>query len=306
MSDFINMEERIERLDHIIEGADVCDDQGLLKTFNLNELQKDRLTFALNYYLYTNLTRWYTDKQFLFSNNMLEAYPEEIMNLPNITPNGLILPKVENCIAYNFLHQEFTQAFSAIGMDDKIESIQYPINIRIKQGIPDPIVDQRPLSSTKPHTDVWAGDSGGAMLIFLSLLGNPEKAGINFMFAREFPTAFACPLKDYVSGEEVVKTAEKLSAQFCNGKWFMIDSYLLHQTTKRGPGLRISLDLRFMPKKLVPSDTKGHEDRLKFFCSYEKWLAIGSRYWMLTKESMHNKVQPQYDFAIVDYPQGAC
>jgi len=305
MSEFIDMQERITRLDHVTSNADLCDDQGLLKTFNLANIQNDRLVFALNYYLYTNLRHWYKDKQFIFSNDMLEAYPNEILGLPNITPNGLILPKVENCIAYNFLHQEFAQAFSDIGMNDKIESIQYPINIRIKQGLPNPTVDQRPLSSTKSHTDVWAGDSGGAMLVFLSLLGNPDKAGINFMYAKNFPTAYARPLQDYVSGEPVVKTAEKLSAKFCNGKWFMIDSYLLHQTTKNGEGLRISLDIRFMPKKIIASDTKGADDRLRFFCSFDQWLEVGSKRWVTTNESMGDTVKPNYDFKLVDYPQGA-
>lgn len=302
MSDFIDMQERISRLDYISSGTDLDEDKGLLKTFNLHDLRNERLVFALNYYLYTNLCSWYKDSKFVFSNNMLEDYPTEIMALPNITPNGLILPKVENSMAYNLLHAEFAQAFSAIGMNDKIDSIQYPINIRIKQGLPNPEVDARPLSSTKPHTDIWAGDSGGAMLVFLSLLGDPDKAGINFFYAKDFPKEYACPLKDYVSGEPVIKTAEHLPATFKNGKWFMIDSYLIHQTTKKGAGLRISMDLRFMPKKIIASDTKGAEERLRFFCSFEKWLEIGKRYWVSTKESMSSPVRSEYDFKLVDCP----
>lgn len=303
MSEFLDMQERVGRLNHITAAATIKEDHGLLKTFPISDLKHGRLIFALNYYLYVNLINWYENKKFNFSNNMISDYPQEILNLPNITPNGLILPKVENSIAYNFLHHEFALAFNELGIGDEIESIQFPINIRIKDGTPDPVVDQRPLSSTKPHTDIWAGDSAGAMLVFLSLLGDAEKAGIDFLYAKQFPKNFACPLKDYDSGQDVVKYAEKLPAKFCNGEWFMIDSYLLHQTIKNGAGLRISIDIRFMPKKVVSSDTKGAQERIQFFCNYEKWSQIGTHYWVSTNERMANKPKSQYDFTIIDYPK---
>ncbi len=303
MSEFLDMQERVERLNHLTVDATVSEDHGLLKTFPLKKAQHDRLIFGLNQYLYANLNYWYPDKSFNFSNNMLADYGDEIMALPNVTPNGLILPKVENTLSYNYLHKEFAQAFSQIGMSEEVASIQFPINIRIKDGTPDPVVDQRPLSSTKPHTDIWAGDSAGAMLVFLSLLGDPEKAGIDFLHVPQFPTKFAVPLKDYESGKEVVDKAEKLPMRFVNGKWFMIDSYLLHQTIKNGKGLRISIDIRFMPKRTVSSDTAGAEERLRFFTTFDKWASVGSDYWVTTKQSMHDKPKSEYDFTIINYPK---
>jgi hypothetical protein len=303
MSEFLNMQERIERFNLITAQAKKVDDHGLLQTFPLSQLNHTRLLFALNYYLYVNLTEWYSNQEFHFSGNMLEDYGNEILKLPNVTPNGLILPKVENCIAYNFLHREFALAFDRIGMSDEVESIQFPINIRVKQGLPNPVVDERPLSSTKPHTDIWAGDPAAAMLVFLSLLGDPEKAGLQFMHVPEFPKKFSGPLKDYDSGKEVVDLAQKIPAQLSNGKWFMIDSYLLHQTIKNGAGLRISIDIRFMPKRLVSSDTMGSAERLQFFSSYDKWSKIGSHYWVTTDERMGDKPKSTYDFTIIDYPR---
>lgn len=303
MSEFLDMHERVGRLNHITAGAKISEDHGLLKMFPLGTAMHDRLVFALNQYLYVNLNQWHRDKSFNFSNNMLAEYGDEILQLPNITPNGLILPKVENCLAYNFLHSEFALAFADIGMGHEIQSIQFPINIRIKDGLPDPVVDQRPLSSTKPHTDIWAGDSAGAMLVFLSLLGDPGKAGIDFLYVPNFPKKFAVPLKDYESGKEVVENAEKLPAKFVNGKWYMIDAYLVHQTIKRGKGLRISIDVRFMPKTVISSDTKGAEERLKLFTTFDKWSKVGTEYWVTTNQSMKDKPKPEYDFCLVDFPR---
>jgi hypothetical protein len=302
MSEFLDMHERVERFNHITNEAEVTDDHGLLKTFPLADYNRERLLFALNYYLYVNLIKWYENKTFNFSLNMLEQYSEDIVNLPNITPNGLILPKVENTIAYNFLHSEFAHAFDQIGISEAVDTIQFPINIRIKQGLPNPAVDQRPLSSTKVHTDIWAGDPACAMLVFLSLLGDPAKAGLNFLYTPQFPKKFAGPLKDYESGKEVVDMTHRLPAQLSNGKWFMIDSYLLHQTVKNGEGLRISIDIRFMPKKIIPSDTLGSEERLRFFATYDKWSQVGSRYWVTTNEKMSDPPKQKYDYTVIDYP----
>jgi hypothetical protein len=302
MSEFFDMQERVERFNLITEVAETTEDHGLLKTFPLSDYNRERLIFALNYYLYINLVKWHANKIFDFSLDMLKKYPEEILALPNITPNGLILPKVENCIAYNFLHAEFAHAFSQIRINEAIDTIQFPINIRIIQGKPNPIVDQRPLSSTKPHTDIWAGDPACAMLVFLSLLGDPTRAGLDFMFTSQFPKKFAGPLKDYESGQEVVAMTERLPTQLINGKWFIIDSYLLHQTIKNGEGLRISIDIRFMPKKIISSDTLGSDERLRFFATYDKWSQVGSSYWVTTNEKMSDPPKQKYDYSIIEYP----
>jgi hypothetical protein len=303
MAEIVNLNERVERFNTMAAGWNVADDYGLLKTISLNSVQLERLSTALNFYLYSSLCAWYENENIVFSNNILKDQEANIRNLPNITPNGLVLPKTENCAAYNTLHNVFAKVFEEIKIGSHIESIQYPINIRLQSGMPNPTLDTRPRSSVKPHTDIWAGDPASGMVVFLSLLGDPQKTGIRFLKPDIFPEAFVKTLDDYDLGQEVVDQSVELPCELVNGKFFIMDPYMIHRTTKNGEGLRVSLDFRFIPKQQVVSDKMVDLERGPYFISYEKWSQIGKEIWMSSPESIKSpyKKTSSQDFTI-GYP----
>jgi hypothetical protein len=286
MAEVVDLDERVERFDALAAGLNIAEDYGLLKTLSLTAIQRSRLTTALNYYLYASLCAWYENEDIKFSENILAEHAQNIMNLPNITPNGLVLPKKENCAAYNALHREFVNIFHDIHIGEHIEIIQYPINIRLQSGTPNAVLDSRPRSSVKPHTDIWAGDPASGMVVFLSLLGDPDRAGIRFMRPAVFPVSFVMPLEDFDLGKPVIETAEELPCLLENGKFFIMDPYMIHRTTKLGPALRVSLDFRFIPKKQVISDKMVDMERSPYFISFQEWSRIGTDSWMSSPESI--------------------
>src|SRR5262249_54083873 len=153
----------------------------------------------------------------------------------------------------NMLQKEAIAAFDAVGISERIARVQYPVNIRIQSGHPEERVDHRPRASSKPHSDIWAGEPSSGILVFLSLLGDPGLSGIHFYQPRTFPISFVRTLENFDEGLPLMEDAIEIG-QFDNSGWFLADSYVLHRTVKAGAGLRISLDFRFIPKDRVSSD----------------------------------------------------
>src|SRR5690606_6759083 len=131
-------------------------------------------------------------------------YTEEVIGLPNITPNGLVLPKIENQLGFNVVQKEAIAAFDALGLGEHIARVQWPVNIRLQSGTPNPVIDARPRASVKPHSDIWAGDPASGLMCFLAVLGNPECSGIDFIQPKNFPKSFVRPLEDYNEGQELM------------------------------------------------------------------------------------------------------
>ena len=302
MSEFVSLNERIERFKSITTHSPIVEDHGLLKTLSIDLVHLNRIKTALAWYLYANLNACHYDRQFSMSLNILEDYAQEINALPNITPNGLVLPKRENCAAYNILHQQFADIFMATGLGQFIDKIQYPINVRLQNGCANTEIDTRPRSSSKPHTDIWAGDPGSAIVVFLSLLGLPDKAGIRFLSTEQFPLSFVRSLEDFDLGSDLVKDCRPLDCPFKNDYFYLMDPYLIHQTTKNGEGLRVSIDLRFIPHHVLSSDWMGDVERHDYFISFDQWCRIGKDYWLTTDESILTAIKPTTRDYTVGYP----
>ncbi len=285
MSGFVALDERVERLGMITQHASVTEDSGLVKLMSITETYRSRIRGALNMLLWSCLTSHFKDKSFILSDDMLRDYEADIVKLPNITPNGLLLPKSENLLAFNLLQKEAIEAFSTLGIGSEIARIQFPINIRVQNGAPDSNIDSRPRASVKPHSDIWAGDPASGILVFLSVLGDPQKAGIDFMMPKTFPLSFVRTLEDYNEGTEIAKDAQTI-ARFDARGWYFADPYLIHRTTKNSPGYRISLDFRFIPAARTSSDIDEDETRKPWFIPFSDWCGIGTRKMLVTNERM--------------------
>ena len=97
--------ERAGRLARICSGAKLDQDFPLLKALVLDEVMFARLRNAVNIYLYVTLDAYYRDRKFDLGSDLIETERGAIAGLPNITPNGLVLPKRQTYAAYNLVHQ---------------------------------------------------------------------------------------------------------------------------------------------------------------------------------------------------------
>jgi hypothetical protein len=266
-----------ERLSGILSHLNLTQDLPLLKSLHIPSSYFTQLTNSANYFLYANLAKYFKDKIFEFTEDMLERYPDEIQALPCITPNGMILPKRETFLEYNLVYHAVTRIMAELGIDEHIHSACKNIHLRLVDGRPDPILDSRPYSSVKLHTDIWVGDPVNIIQVFIPLLGDTENTDVSFFEPEEFVDDYIRTLNDYAEGESMKSNKIKYDTTFKKGEVFFTDSFLLHKTIKRNGGLRLSIDFRFMPKKkIIVGRPKNEEDiLLANYIDLAKWYDIG-------------------------------
>lgn len=217
------------------------------------------------------------DPTYLYSHdiNILEIYKQEILNLPNMTPNGLVLPKKDNFLAYNQLHHTVCRIFKNLNIDKHVKLIHAPINIRIINGKTSN-ADSRPRASSKLHSDIWAGEFSNTVMVFLTVLGDVENNGIEFYEPTErFHKEFCKPLNDYLEGATLEKESTRYDCSLKAGFTYFTDPFLLHRTIKKSPKLRLSIDFRFVPYAKCPTDIEVETQRHKNYISLDKWYEIG-------------------------------
>lgn len=289
MSDMISIKEREDRLARLTQNVTkLPGSDPLLQAMPIDVNDHKRIRSALNVFLWTCLNASYPERYFQLSDDMLKSYEQEILSLPNVTPNGLILPKKENYLAYNYLQKEASAAFAKLGFGKGISRVQYPINIRMQNGRPNPAIDNRARASVKLHSDIWAGDPASAALCFLCLLGDPlTSSGIRFFKPSKFPLSMARALDDFNDGAALMEGTVELP-QFDARGWYMADSYLIHQTTKNGSGVRISIDFRIIPTETVSSDLNEEPRRSSFFTTFDEWLKLGDERLITSEEGIRS------------------
>jgi hypothetical protein len=173
---------------------------------------------------------------------------------PDITPNGLLAPKIETMRAY----EEVVLALwglltSALGASTLLFIDGAP-NVRLKLGLEPEENLSRPRSTEAPHLDCCAGTSSDSVNMFIPLGGD---------VARNTESLFRVPntwseewtsQRSYHDASEIVSQYEEISFAELPppkiGEAILWDSSVLHKTTRLSPcQARLSIDLHFTPKK---------------------------------------------------------
>ena len=266
--------ERAERLAGIVDGLDVVVDYPLLKAVRLPDALMKRLRNAVNLYLYATLDSYYRDRVFDLNGELLVSAAAEIRELPNITPNGLILAKKQNYLAYNMVHSVAVDVFTALGLPRHVRSIHAPINLRLVDGS-DRRFDGRPRASAKWHSDMWAGEPAAAVICFLPVFGQIGKLGVRWIEPNSFPRDLARPLDDFRDGESIIAGGTEYTVPFDPGVMIFSDPFLVHATQRDSLDLRLSVDFRFVAREGIASDALAPGTRQENYLSYEDWAEIG-------------------------------
>lgn len=201
--------------------------------------------------------------------------------IPNYDIGGLLMPKREFNVEFNQFHKSVAQTFRDFQLEGLLDTIDLPVNLRMVYGATDKERARQPFSSSKPHSDVWAGVPYDAVIVVLPLFGDIEHITIECgEMPREQEMAWMRPLDDYSDGD-VRKVVPYSDAPLRHGSVYFADARLLHQTVRRTKeGVRLSVDFRFRMKSdgpyrsLLP-ESRG-VDSMKGPVSYEEWLRVGS------------------------------
>ncbi len=227
-------------------------------------------------YILASLRAAKPNKHYFHHVDILESYEKDILALPNMTPNGLVLPKKDNFLAYNQLNKTVCEIFKTFNIDEYVQTIHTPINIRVVSGKPSN-TDLRPRASSKLHSDIWAGEFTNTIMLFLTALGDIVNNGIEFYEpSQRFHTEFCKPLNDYLEGASLEFESKRYDCGLRDGFAYFTDPFLLHRTVKKSPKLRLSIDFRFIPNIKCITDSEVKTERHKNYISLDKWYEIGS------------------------------
>ena len=265
---------RAKRLRSISQDMVLSQSYPLLKIAKIKKELFGELIENVNKYIHSNLTNFYSGEKFSQDKFLLKSQPKKIRGLPNITPNGLILPKQSTCSDYNKVHASIVKIVREFKLNQHAESVHAPINIRLIDGNKNNN-DLRPHSSTKMHSDIWAGEPSNSVAIFIPIYGDKKNIDVKWIEPLTFPEELIQPLSDFNEGRHIVTGGTQYNVDFSPGDIILVDPYLIHATNKVKDLLRLSIDLRFITRSVVGNDLLAPGTRQANYLTYEEWSDIG-------------------------------
>ena len=211
-----------------------------------------------------------------------EAYNEGA--IPNLTPNGIFLPKKHLVLEYNYLVSTFSAIIESLNIGDLISSWHIPLNLRYKDGLVSKSNLLRDHPTEHIHTDSWAGESSESVTIQIPIFGDIERNFVTFYSApKEFDESWLGSRPSYKDGVEITKKYKKIDSRPSKGHLQLSDFADMHASTRLdNAGPRISIDTTFVLKR--PGDErrpeKIHKWREDERAAPEVLSSIGSKYLM--------------------------
>jgi hypothetical protein len=213
--------------------------------------------------------------------------------LVNYTKGGMLAPAREHTLEWNTLHRSLVRSLSEYALGKHISGIDLPVNVRLVYGDVDPGREKAAFSSTKLHSDVWAGVPADASVVVLPVLGDIDNITIEcFEMAREQEFAAMRSLHDYDEGQHVAPTVGYSDCSMKHGHLYVADARLLHRTIRRKrSGVRLSLDFRFryddaQYRAIAPSVASGGPDSIDTRVPFATWCAVGTDTLQVFEDSL--------------------
>ncbi|RCJ38704.1 hypothetical protein A6770_39350 [Nostoc minutum NIES-26] len=242
---------------------------------------------------------------------MLNRLLEARNTLSNYTGTGLLMPKREHTLAFNLFQKSVAEAFYQLAANDLIDAVDLPVNLRMVYGQTHAEKLRLPFTSSKCHSDVWAGVPADATVVVLPLFGDIDNITIE---AGEMPRQMELQamrvMSDFDEGQDIPMVVSYTEAQLQHGTMYFNDARGLHQTVRRkAEGLRISVDFRFRRKfneayrAMVASSVGSVEADMSV--PYEDWLKVGKETLIVFDESVKQaKDKQDTDASVPLYTRG--
>ncbi|GAP97516.1 hypothetical protein [Leptolyngbya sp. NIES-2104] len=214
--------------------------------------------------------------------------------LVNHTGTGLLMPKRGQALAFNLGQKSVADAFSQLGGNDLIDAVDLPVNVRMVYGQMNPANLKLPFTSTKLHSDGWAGVHSDAIVVVLPVFGDIDNITIEAgEMPREMELGAMRVMSDFDEGRDIPKVIAYSDAQLQHGKMYFNDARGLHQMVRRvSEGVRISIDFRFRRKfneayrSMIPSGAMESGIEEDNCIPYEEWLKVGRDLMIVFDETM--------------------
>lgn len=286
--------QRTERIKKIIPDLDKVKD--LHGEVILQDRIIKNLQFCSKLVIYDCLCNFYENELFdcdLSIDKFFNKYKKKIIGLPNITPNGLVMPKLETLSSVNLLNKAVYDLIKFLKIEDKAE-IACPINLRLNFGVNrNQEFNKRPKSSTYWHTDIWAGQNSNELMIHTPIFGDFQENGISICcpsdkFYPDFVKTidhFHCDGNPATSEMDKSGTTAKLKI----GKSYIFDSFLFHKTNAKGSGMRGIISFPIKLKDKLDSDIYQNPLRDSEYKTTSEWSKIGKETMLISNKKINQK-----------------
>lgn len=186
---------------------------------------------------------------------LLAALEHHQHEIPNMTPNGMMVPKRHNMLQYNLLVRAFMDIIGTLEIGDLISSWHIPLNLRLKLGK----VNEKNLLRHHPtehiHSDSWAGESSESITTLIPIFGDLDRNHIRFYEPPpDFSEDWLRPRPTYLDGANIAQAYGLLPFIPRKGQLILADFATLHASTLLpGAGPRVSIDTTFVPHRSLRS-----------------------------------------------------
>tara|TARA_B100000029_G_scaffold512735_1_gene610236 strand:- start:851 stop:1792 length:942 start_codon:yes stop_codon:yes gene_type:complete len=206
---------------------------------------------------------------------------------PNITHNGLFVPKKEISLEYNLMLISFINLLKKLNLGHKIKYFIGPPQLRIKFG--NKKKKFMPNSSEYLHSDAWTQiNTKSCSTLFLPLVGDYKKNYVEFFYPKHNYSDQWLDKRYFMDGKNMINHYKKLNLQYTTKKCLIADSSILHQSvTKNNCQARLSMDIGLIPFNFKSKNYSNHSNHVP----YEIIEKIGKDKLMIYKDSIEKKVK---------------
>lgn len=254
---------------------------GLVYFYNADfTLLKD----AIQTYLEKTLSIWYNKPYVIRTDKQLHNSIKDIMGLPNLTPNGNIIPKKETAKYYTKIQQEVNNCLKQLNIFHKIDKFVCT-NIMVKFPINDSKILNRPHYTGKMHSDAWPGHVGDAIMM-AGILGDIEGSTVEYFKPINPHDNFLELASSYDEGNTRYDDIEYIGKMVSN-KFVVMDQACLHRTKfLNNSKTRVSINFGALMMNSINKDiatTKRWEDSYFSNSMFDK---LGTDYVLEVDETL--------------------
>ncbi len=215
-----------------------------------------------------------------------DVYFDDIVKLPNITPNGAFYPKRETALEYNIMQRQVVRLLESAGVMGCVSQMQ-TVTLRVNDAAVDRRGD-RPYASSKLHSDAWVGHQGDGVLS-IPIAGDITHNAIEFFEPVDPAPDFLAPLADYREGERLFRDKVQYAIALKFGCCYLFDHLALHRTQRgKGPAGRFVIDMGYAldsPHSRFAPGAAGPHERFQYL-TRDRLCGIGDRHMVTVAASI--------------------
>lgn len=209
--------------------------------------------------------------------------------LINMTPGGLLTVKRENWSEYNIVHRAMVKFVTDMGLVSTCKEGQLPFCVHVitPKMAKNPEINQRPHSTHKMHTDIWAGQPKDLLHIWIPIAGSFEGVSCEWYEPREFPKETLRRFKNYSDPilAPIVAGAQKYEVEIDFDMAYVSHGFALHRTVLKShvtDAGRLTLDVRFRLNN--GCDMEPHSE----YSPIRTWLDTGTKIPYISSQSVED------------------